>query len=409
MKTILSANKINMVARKSKKIAKKKTKLNKKAAPRVPKRRVVAKKKIAPKKKTAVLKKRTTKHAHKVVHAKKGSPLTLVRHAHNPIIAPSQHFWESKWVFNPSAILHDGKIHLVYRAVGGSDVSMVGYAHSSDGFTVDGRYPEPAFYHRNTPEGDRSEFKIPYSSGGGFCGGSEDPRITLIGDRVYMLFTAFDGWSSIRIGMTWLELPNFLNRIWKWKKPVFISPPNEVHKNWLLFPEKINGKQAILHSISPEVSVAYVDSLDEFDGKKFIKSEYKSGARRTTWDNWIRGAGPSPIKTKYGWLLLYHAMDVNDPNRYKLGAMLLDLKNPEKVLYRSSQPILEPDEWYENEGFKAGVIYASGAVIKDGLLLVYYGGADTVCCVAAADAEKFLKKLMTEKTPLLTRKNKTSR
>lgn len=403
-----------MAVRKKKEILKKKTKPIKKVALRVPKRRVVVKKKIAPKKKSKVVKKRITKrvpkkHVPKVVHAKKGHPLTLVRHVNNPIIAPSNHFWESKWVFNPSAILHDGKIHLVYRAVGGSDISMVGYANSSDGFSIDGRYPEPAFYHRNEPVGERSEYKIPYSSGGGFCGGSEDPRITLIGDRVYMLFTAFDGWSSIRIAMTWLELPNFLNRIWKWKKPVFISPPNQVHKNWLLFPEKINGKQAILHSISPDVSVAYVDSLDELDGKKFIKSEYKSGARRKAWDNWIRGAGPSPIKTEYGWLVLYHAMDVNDPNRYKLGAMLLDLKNPEKVLYRSPQPILEPDEWYENEGFKAGVIYASGAVIKDGLLFVYYGGADTVCCVAVADAKKFLKALMTGKTPSLIRKNKTSR
>ena len=402
-----------MVVRKKKEIPKKKTKPIKKVASRVPKRHVVVKKKITSKKKVATkkytIKRALKKHVSKVVHAKKGHPLTLVRHTNNPIIAPSKHFWESKWVFNPSAILHDGKVHLVYRAVGGSDISMVGYANSSNGFSIDGRYPEPAFFHRNEPAGERSEFKIPYSSGGGFCGGSEDPRITLIGNRVYMLFTAFDGWSSIRIAMTWLELPNFLNRIWKWKKPVFISPPNQVHKNWLLFPEKINGKQAILHSISPDVSVAYVDSLDEFDGKKFIKSEYKSGARRKTWDNWIRGAGPSPIKTEYGWLVLYHAMDVNDPNRYKLGAMLLDLKNPEKVLYRSPQPILEPDEWYENEGFKAGVIYASGAVIKDGLLFVYYGGADTVCCVAVADVKKFLKALMTGSTPSLTRKNKTSR
>ncbi len=367
-------------------------------------------KKTATKKRAAkkiASKKRVSKRAPKVIHAKKGHPLTLVRHAHNPIIAPSQHFWESKWVFNPSAILADGKIHLVYRAVGGSDVSMVGYAQSSDGFSVDRRFSEPAFYHRNTPSGAREEFKIPYSSGGGFCGGSEDPRITLIDDRVYLLFTAFDGWSSIRIALTWLELPLFLNRIWKWKKPVFISPPNQVHKNWVLFPEKVNGKYAILHRINPSVAISYVETLDEFDGTKFLKSEGGPAKKRNTWDNWLRGAGPSPLKTDKGWLLLYHAMDVNDPNRYKLGAMLLDLKNPEKVLARSSQPILEPDAWYENEGFKAGVIYATGAVIKDDLLFVYYGGADTVCCVAVADLKKFLKELVKSGTPKLSRRKKS--
>ncbi len=387
MKMTLSVNKTIMAERR------KKTVLKKKKKPTVRRRGT---------KKSSV---RLKKEQEKVVHAKKGSPLTLIRHRNNPIIAPSEHFWESKWVFNPSAILHDGRVHLVYRAVGGSDVSVVGYTHSSDGFSIDRRFSEPAFYHRNAPSGDRSQFKIPYSSGGGFCGGSEDPRITLIGDRVYMLFTAFDGWSSIRIGLTWLELPNFLNRIWKWKKPVFISPPGEVHKNWVLFPEKVNGKYAILHSVSPKVAVAYVDSLDEFDGTKFLRSRHGGGGKKkpASWDNWMRGAGPSPLKTEHGWLLLYHAMDVHDPNRYKLGAMLLDLKNPEKVLYRSSQPILEPDEWYENEGFKAGVIYASGAVIKDGLLFVYYGGADTVCCVAVADIQKFLKKLMTDGAPKIKR------
>lgn len=381
-------------------VARKKQSVRKRVSKKTTPKKAKSKKRVVKRASRRALVRRTTK----VVHAKKGHPLTLVRHHNNPIIAPSHHFWESKWVFNPSAILADGKVHLVYRAVGGSDVSMVGYAQSSDGFTIDRRFSEPAFFHRNTPQGAREEFKIPYSSGGGFCGGSEDPRITLIDDRVYLLFTAFDGWSSIRIALTWLELPFFLNRIWKWKKPVFISPPNQVHKNWVLFPEKVNGKYAILHRVSPKVSVAYVDSLDEFDGTKFIESGgIGGGPKRKTWDNWMRGAGPSPLKTDKGWLLLYHAMDVKDPNRYKLGAMLLDLKNPEKVLARSSQPILEPDEWYENEGFKSGVIYATGAVIKDDVLLVYYGGADTVCCVAAADLKKFLKKLMTGAAPKLSR------
>lgn len=370
----------------------------KKAAPRVrAKTRHPIKKKATP-----VARRR----APKVVHAKKGSPLTLSRFAGNPILGPSEHFWESKWTFNPSALLHDGKVHMVYRAVGGNDVSMVGYAESSDGYSVDARFAEPMFFYRNVPQGVQTAFKIPYSSGGGFCGGSEDPRVTRIDDRVYMLFTAFDGWSSIRIGLTWLSLSDFLNRVWKWKKPIFISPPNEVHKNWVLFPEKVQGKYAILHRIAPKVSVAYVDSLETLGTTTFIKSSATGKApKRRQWDDWVRGAGPSPIKTTQGWLLLYHAMDTRDPNRYKLGAMLLDLKDPEKVLYRATQPILEPDEWYENEGFKAGVVYSCGAVVKDDLLFVYYGGADAVCCVAVADLKKFLRTLMTSGAPKLARAN----
>ena len=73
--------------------------------------------------------------------------------------------------------------------------------------------------------------------------------------------------------------------------------------------------------------------------------------------------------------------------------MILDYKNPTKVLYRSSQPILEPDERYENEGFKAGVVYTCGAAIINNRLFVYYGGADTVACAASANLNKFLDQL----------------
>jgi predicted GH43/DUF377 family glycosyl hydrolase len=107
------------------------------------------------------------------------------------------------------------------------------------------------------------------------------------------------------------------------------------------------------------------------------------------------------MRTKYGWLVLYHKMEKHDSNRYKLWAMILDIKDPTKVLYRSSQPILEPDEWYENEGYKSGVVYSCGAVIKDGQLFVYYGGADTVSCVATAKLDAFLKELVHSNTPLL--------
>ena len=189
-----------------------------------------------------------------------------------------------------------------------------------------------------------------------------------------------------------------------------ISPPGEIHKNWVIFPEKINGKFAILHGIYTEHHWwSTVDSLDFEDGEHI---DSNTSAERTRKDAngigtaWIRGAGPPPLKTKDGWLLLYHAMDLRDPDRYKLGAMLLDLDDPTKVLYRSQSPILEPDFDYENEGFKSGVVYSCGAVVNDGELYVYYGGADAVTCVAMANLDTFLNELKLYGKPRLTTEGK---
>ncbi len=327
---------------------------------------------------------------------KKSSSLDLKRSQKNPIINPdSKLYWESKAAFNPSALYADGKVHIVYRAIGDSDISVLGYADSKDGYHFDKNSKELAYYHKKKIPMDRTVPNISYASGGGWGGGCEDPRLTLLGDTVYMIYTAFDGWGSLRMALTSISLDDFVSRRWDWKEPALISPPGEIHKNWVIFPEKINGKYAIMHSFSPKILIDYFDSLEELDGTKFIRSNNTRPVDKTrTWDSWFRGVGPSPIKTKYGWLVIYHAMDYKNPDRYRIGAMLLDLKNPTKVLYRSKLPILEPEEWYENEGYKAGVVYTCGAVVKDGKLFVYYGGADKVVCVATADMNKFLDELM---------------
>ena len=109
---------------------------------------------------------------------------------------------------------------------------------------------------------------------------------------------------------------------------------------------------------------------------------------------WFRGVGPAPIRTKEGWLVIYHAMDHTNPDRYRMGALILDSNDPTKILHRSDEPILEPEEQYENNGYKWGVIYSCGAVVKDGNLFVYYGGADMVTCVAVANLDAFLKELV---------------
>lgn len=356
--------------------------------------------------KTAAPLKKTRAPRHsKKTSSTKGSYIDLERFEGNPVIVPNpNHNWESKATFNPGAFSDKNRVYLLYRAIGDNDVSVIGFASSENGLSVNQKGEEPIFTHTK-PKPNLTDIATPrinYLSGGGWNGGAEDPRLTVLENNLYMIYTAFDGWGSLRIALTSIPLKDFRKKKWNWSKPILISPPGEINKNWVLFPEKIKGKFAILHSITPNILIDYFNDLKEFNGSKYIHSRSGSDpTRKNKWDNWVRGAGPPPMKTKLGWLLLYHAMDKRDPNRYKLGAMLLDLKDPTKILYRTVEPILEPDEIYENEGFKAGVVYACGAVIINETLFVYYGGADAVSCVATAPLEEFLKELRaTGKTKL---------
>ncbi len=354
-----------------------------------------------------------TKLASKPKEAKRPKRVehSLVRSQSNPILSPNRYNgWEAEGTFNPAVFSDDtGKIHLLYRAVGSDGVSRIGYAASQDGVHFDDRLLYPVYEPRPVIDYQESRLrpgKKVYSHqlypSGGSWGGYEDPRAVVIENRVYLTYVAFGGWGSIRMALTSIDLEDFKNRRWNWKMPVCISPPNEMNKNWLLFPEKIHGKFAVLHSISPEVLIDYVDNFDSFHGPNatFIQSKKPSGGRNEYWDNMVRGAAAPPIKTEYGWLILYHAMDKLDPNKYKLGAMILDLDDPTKILYRSPEPILNPDMHYENDG-KPGVVYGSGAIVREGNLYVYYGGGDKHVCVARTNLDSFLKWL-TEHGKVLT-------
>src|SRR3989338_10277232 len=113
---------------------------------------------------------------------------------------------------------------------------------------MDERHPEPA-YQDYAPT--HSHFCYSFTSGGSW-GGCEDPRIARVdeGDTIYITYTSCNG--DLRVNLSSIKVKDFLNKNWNWSKPKAISPPGEVHKNWVIFPEKINGKYAILHSLSPE-------------------------------------------------------------------------------------------------------------------------------------------------------------
>jgi len=341
--------------------------------------------------------------------------LHLIREDENPLITPGGSDWEAQGVLNPAAVEVDGTMHLFYRAIGKDGVSRVGYASSENGKRF-AKLPYPVF--ALSDEGADAAFKRAQTmknhaalvaSGGSFAG-VEDPRAVVMDDRVYMTFSAFGGWDSLRMGVTSLALDDLRAHRWRWTPPVYLSPRSQVHKNWVLFPEKVGGKYAVLHSMHgdshDQVRVDYIDSLEKEPDITFTSSDPNSLPDNPhSWHKRVRGAGPPPIKTPLGWLVLYHAIDRIGPSKYKLGALLLDLADPTRVLHRSAAPVLSPDAWYENAGAKAGVVYACGSVLRGDLLTVFYGGADSVVCSARHSLSKLLDSLtqppVAERSPFL--------
>ena len=115
--------------------------------------------------------------------------------------------------------------------------------------------------------------KSVYQSGFGVAG-CEDPRITKMDEdkRIYMTYNAFNGWLP-RVALTSITIKDFIKNKWNWETPVIISPPEQPHKNWIIFPEKIDDKYAILHSIVPTVEIEYRKSLNGIGkNQPYIKS-----------------------------------------------------------------------------------------------------------------------------------------
>lgn len=327
----------------------------------------------------------------------------LKKYENNPIISPDpNHPWESRATFNSAALFEDGKVHFLYRALGDTDLSVIGYATSRDGIHIDERSEEPIYVPTEpfeTPGGRAMKTWAEHFASGGGYGGIEDPRVTKVGDTIYMTYVAFDGATPPRAAMTSINVNDFLKKNWdKWASPRLISAPGMVNKSAVIMPEKVNGKYVVFHRVYPNILVDYLDDLEFND---YLQGHYFIPPRKKFWDSKKIGAGAPPMRTKDGWLMIYQSVGYQDPGRYKIGAMMLDINDPRKVLYRSSVPLIEPVEHYENNGFKAGVVYPCGAVIMNDKLHVYYGGSDSFVCAASADLEPFLADLKRNKEPKL--------
>lgn len=213
--------------------------------------------------------------------------------------------------------------------------------------------------------------------------GIEDCRVTKIDNTYYLTFTSVSE-NGVAVG---------LRTTTNWKDFTdhgLILPAH--NKDCAIFEEKINGKFYALHRPSSvDLGGNYIWIASSPDGIHWGNHKCIVKSRPNFWDSKRVGAGASPIKTEKGWLEIYHG--ANHENLYCLGAFLLDLENPEKVLARTEQPIMIPQEHHELHGFFGKVVFTNGHVVNGDNLTIYYGAADEFVCGANFSIKEILSKL----------------
>lgn len=312
------------------------------------------------------------------------------RHPKNPLLSPIlEHDWEDGAVFNPGATFYNGRFYLFYRAIGDYDhyVSSVGKAVSEDGVNFV-RKPEPVI----VPKEKYEEFGI------------EDLRINPLEGKFYLTHTVLgspapQGGEPHQVGLIKSDDLETFERIGP------ITPKEFCSRNAVLFPEQINGHYVMLHRplyltrekdpyqsnfpASPGIWISSSENLVDWFNHRLVMEPL------FWWENYKIGSGCPPIKTSEGWLIVYHGVDEVEKGYrvYRAGAALLDLEDPAKVLFRLKEPVFEPQEKYEISGDVPNVVFPSGMVEKEGILYLYYGAADTTCCLATASLAELLAQL----------------
>ncbi len=214
--------------------------------------------------------------------------------------------------------------------------------------------------------------------------GIEDCRVSQLDENYYLTYTAVSKF-GVGVGLR-------TTRDWKFfENHGMIFPPH--NKDAAIFTEKINGKYFALHRPSSvAIGGNFIWIADSPDGIHWGHHQCILQTRSGFWDSSRVGAGAAPIKTAVGWLEIYHGADQN--NRYCLGAFLMDLHEPSKVISRTDQPIMIPTEDYELSGFFGKVVFTNGHIVDGDLLTIYYGAADEFVCGANFSISEILSLLI---------------
>lgn len=205
-----------------------------------------------------------------------------------------------------------------------------------------------------------------------------DPRVTFIEDRYWL--TWCNGYNGPTIGIAYtFDFKEFFQC-----ENAFLP----FNRNGVLFPEKINGKFAMLSRPSDNGHTPFGDIFISYSPDMKYWGEHRCVMKATpfeesAWQTTKIGAGPVPIKTNEGWLLFYHGVITTcNGYRYAMGAALLDLENPSKVLCRTRSYLLGPAAPYELTGDVPNVVFPCAALLDGNRIAIYYGAADTVVALA---------------------------
>jgi predicted GH43/DUF377 family glycosyl hydrolase len=299
----------------------------------------------------------------------------LDRYPQNPILTGADFPQDSGIirVFNSGVIKWRGRYVMACRAEDRALRDCIWIADSSDGYRFVPR-PKPVTVPSHDPEWAEYVAGMYY-----------DPRITELDGRCYLVHAAHSG-HGCRLSL--LETVDFEDFVWKG----CISETD--NRNGVLFPEKIGGLYARLDRPNTggdfgDIWVSYSPDLIFWGRAKCV---LRNQQVRWAWSK--IGPGAVPIKTPEGWLVIFHGVRTQCKAHYvyQLGVCLLDLEDPSRVLALAKEAILEPLELYELVGQAPSVVFTAGAVVEDdGEVKVYYGGADTVQCLATSTIQRLLE------------------
>jgi predicted GH43/DUF377 family glycosyl hydrolase len=297
----------------------------------------------------------------------------------NPILSASDLWWENRAVFNPGAAIYRGRVALVYRAIGADGLSRLGLAWTRDGEKIEERYELPWY------EGALDDPMARL--------GVEDARITRLGDTFYLSYCKASVAAAGTPKLAWETAPfrirsglGYTMDFSEMRERATILPETNT-KDAVLFPEMIRGRYAALIREYPAIQLVTSSDLQHWSQPKQVLEPIPG-----TWQGERIGAGPPPLRTPWGWLLLYHGNEYlhmpGNQRMYRMGFAVLDIADPARVIYRHPDPIFSPIAPYEINGPVGNVVFGTGLVELGERLLLYYGAGDGVIGVAIAQKEQ---------------------
>lgn len=298
----------------------------------------------------------------------------FTRFRNNPILTREALPYPSSAIFNPAAVSFGGETVLLARVEDMRGISHLALCRSKDGVTNWTVAPAPALVPDpvNYPEEQW---------------GFHDPRVSWIEERkeFAVVYTTHSRWGP----QVSLATTKDFKKFDRWGS---ILPPG--HRDAALFPRRFDGRMAILHRSVIEgrdssIWIAFSNDLGHWGDHRLLL-ESRQGP---WWDAHHVGLCPPPMETPEGWLVLFYGTGhLAGGHPLRLGLALLDLEDPRRVLHRSQEWVFGPQETYERDGHKRGVIFPCGWLhdASDGKIRLYYGAGRSSVCLADANFKEVL-------------------